>query len=196
MRIILLATILSLALISTPANAGRIDVTVWGGAGNDCDIFNPYCVAMWSEISGHLLFEFDESDWLSNDAGYDYQYPTLVSYEFEWNLMESATGTKLAEESCEGGSGAMSRTDPLILVGNNQYAWETIGVFQCGTPDSMITLWLDYSEEYYVKFYDSFEAASNHNMSYGANFIPEPGTLALLGIGLFGMGLARRRRNS
>jgi hypothetical protein len=39
-----------------------------------------------------------------------------------------------------------------------------------------------------------FESSSNLNISFNATRVPEPGTLALLGFGLAGLGFARRRQ--
>jgi hypothetical protein len=157
------------------------------------------------KVIGHLLFGFSESAWIDAGNGERYQFPTLLNHEFEWSAASFQTQEILAENSCETGDGfgGLPFINEFIEYSSSSqipYDWTRGFWFSCHTPISAMLIDLGFAGEVAFTFYDLEHpcaiGASNHNLSYDMIIMPEPGTFALLGIGLAGIGLTRRRRKA
>lgn len=76
-----------------------------------------------------------------------------------------------------------------LIVGIANFVSSGVSVISAGSvsfTDHSVTIDLDSGAFWDIGSYVSFDLVVRH--------VPEPGTLALLGISLFGMGLARRRK--
>src|SRR5690606_13944865 len=87
------------------------------------------------------------------------------------------------------------RIGPLANLTQNTCADGAIGC-QPGEQAFVEMFWLSANTEYTIEI-DVFQIGSNpFGLLYSGGLVnvPEPGTLALLGLGILGLGIARRRK--
>ena len=104
----------------------------------------------------------------------------LLATSCETDVFFAADGTDLC---------TLANADPSL----SNYDWEAIGV--PSTINALTVLFSNLTDDECVEVSCFFQIRQTLGDDAGPS-VPDPGTVALLGIGLLGFGLARRRRNA
>ena len=131
--------------------------------------------------------------YISNQGGTEEGSPFAESYETTFSLGsdDNYNDATITWDGAPDPAISCTATDPCYVGVKDGNAQPNIYVFELSDWDGMGSI-------FFQGFF--FEEGSISNVSIWngttTTTMPEPGTLALLGLGLFGMGLMRRRRAS
>jgi len=138
-----------------------------------------------SDASGILGWFIVDEDVLASTPDYCCGWPGLVASDFNDYFFDDPLGDAILDPTNVDGDTGYTLFDQVAGV------WTVVG----GAGDSLTDT--DLGNAVYIAG-DSYLSFSGDNyysdVTWTTTAVPEPGTLALFGIGLLGMGAARRRK--